>query len=370
MGHSSITNSQFINYFFSVQNPFAECINAMDKYKDAFDQGLAEVQKIEQKKHEINEHNARMKMQVSAQVPQFWQHIDSQTFSGTNALSRQGFLWKKSSRFATWKRRIVLVSHGVLSYGKSLDEVTQKPHNIELLLCSVKPELNSQRLHCFSISSSKTTHLFQAFSEWDLQKWLAIIQNNIAAEIETGDHNTSSLQHPITKNFINEDSICADCKCKGAKWVSLNLAVHLCADCSAEHRGMGAGISSIRSSTLDDLGDIESATIEAIDSLRANSVMEAKLSDYPQYKAFYSQDTPVLSPSPHSSRKRKKSVRVKSDQQIKKQEPKEETKEENVKEKTKEKIKEEKTKEENAKEKTKEENAKEKTKEENVKSKK
>lgn len=38
---------------------------------------------------------------------------------------------------------------------------------------------------------------------------------------------------------------------KPAHWASVNNSIYLCLDCSGEHRGLGVGISYIRSVTLD-----------------------------------------------------------------------------------------------------------------------
>lgn len=48
-----------------------------------------------------------------------------------------------------------------------------------------------------------------------------------------------------------ENQLCFDCSKKPAHWASVNNAIFLCLDCSGDHRGLGVGVSYIRSVTLD-----------------------------------------------------------------------------------------------------------------------
>ncbi|CRK34028.1 hypothetical protein BN1708_019371, partial [Verticillium longisporum] len=73
---------------------------------------------------------------------------------------------------------------------------------------------------------------------------------------------------------------CSDCG-SGAKveWVSINLAIILCIECSGIHRSLGTHISKVRSLTL----DITSFTADIVELLMlvgnrvANMIWEAKL---------------------------------------------------------------------------------------------
>lgn len=73
---------------------------------------------------------------------------------------------------------------------------------------------------------------------------------------------------------------CADCGSEAkTEWVSINLAIVLCIECSGIHRSLGTHISKIRSLTL----DIKSFTTDIVELLKqvgntmANDVWEAKL---------------------------------------------------------------------------------------------
>ncbi|KAJ9139102.1 PH domain-containing protein [Pleurostoma richardsiae] len=88
---------------------------------------------------------------------------------------------------------------------------------------------------------------------------------------------------------------CADCG-SGAKveWVSINLAIILCIECSGIHRSLGTHISKVRSLTL----DITSFTPDIVELLLlvgnrvSNMVWEARLD-------------PALKPTPHATREQR-----------------------------------------------------------------
>ncbi|KAK4992228.1 hypothetical protein LTR50_001207 [Elasticomyces elasticus] len=89
--------------------------------------------------------------------------------------------------------------------------------------------------------------------------------------------------------------VCADCNSESrVEWVSINLGIVLCIECSGIHRSLGTHISKVRSLTLDtsvftqDTVDI----LLSVGNRVSNMIWEAKLD-------------PFLKPAPHSTREQR-----------------------------------------------------------------
>ncbi|KAK9236799.1 hypothetical protein V1525DRAFT_433417 [Lipomyces kononenkoae] len=95
----------------------------------------------------------------------------------------------------------------------------------------------------------------------------------------------NSTSHESTETLIQKlrdadpgNATCADCGATAkVEWVSINLMVILCIECSGLHRSLGTHISKVRSLTLDTVSftpDLVDALL-AIGNTKANSVWEA-----------------------------------------------------------------------------------------------
>jgi len=70
---------------------------------------------------------------------------------------------------------------------------------------------------------------------------------------------------------------CADCGADEPDWVSINLGVLICLQCSGVHRSLGVHISKVRSLTLDVLDPFAQIFVKAVGNTAANEIYEKTL---------------------------------------------------------------------------------------------
>jgi Arf-GAP/SH3 domain/ANK repeat/PH domain-containing protein len=211
---------------------------------------------------------------------------------------------------------------------------------IDLRVASVREARNAERRFCFEIITPQFTRVYQAQSEEDLRNWISTINNALQNTIEGKDeaqprgssgsinrdiasvltgksastsHRSGGYHHsgnkqamgrhatvgdrPMNKTAVegNESSqrllqqirnvdpankSCADCGSDNkVDWVSINLGIIICIECSGIHRSLGTHITKVRSLTLDP----NAFTIDVIEILLtvgnriSNLIWEARL---------------------------------------------------------------------------------------------
>lgn len=185
---------------------------------------------------------------------------------------------------------------------------------IDLRMASVREARNAERRFCFEVITPQYKRIYQATSEEDMGNWIRAINNALQSAVEgrgmqspplsssnessfgrdigsvlTGknsyggqpSHSTSSTSNVTRRttvgarpSYVRGDSHsfeenpskllqtvrdadqgnnwCADCgSASKVEWVSINLGIVLCIECSGIHRSLGTHISKIRSLTLD-----------------------------------------------------------------------------------------------------------------------
>lgn len=266
----------FISYLTSVSTPFVDCIATMTDKGEELNTTQNTINEVNQQIHEFAKTSAEAKTRLSSQVSAFWKRAN-EPFKGTNSTSIQGYLWKKRAGSLTkgWHKRFFTIGNGVLSWARTVDDALRSQKSVDLLLCSVKPEPSMPRNNCFSITTNRTSMILQALTRWDMEHWLAVIQNSIALALNADSK--KDPDGPLRQTTVS--TICADCGAPNASWVSINWGVTLCEACCGEHRGIGVTYSKVRSLQLDTIDPMLRAMIEAVGSERANQVLEAKVGD-------------------------------------------------------------------------------------------
>ena len=144
---------------------------------------------------------------------------------------------------------------------------------VQLLTCSIKlgpPEGDAGSnlpfvFRCLSPVPGASLTL-QAESAAERAAWVEALQGAIA-ELLSGGGGTGGGGRAL--RTVPGNSTCADCGAAEPDWASLNLGVLLCQRCAGAHRRLGAGLSAVRSLTLD--SDAWTPTVLALFATRGNT---------------------------------------------------------------------------------------------------
>ncbi|VTJ64494.1 Hypothetical predicted protein [Marmota monax] len=177
--------------------------------------------------------------------------------------------------------RAVLHITSLLSFLQS----NRQPAKLNLLTCQVKP--NAEDKKSFDLISHNRTYHFQAEDEQDYVAWISVLTNSkeealtmaFRGEQSTGENSLEDLTKAIIEEVqrLPGNDVCCDCGSSEPTWLSTNLGILTCIECSGIHREMGVHISRIQSLELDKLGTSELLLAKNVGNNSFNDIMEANL---------------------------------------------------------------------------------------------
>ncbi|XP_076868366.1 arf-GAP with SH3 domain, ANK repeat and PH domain-containing protein 1 isoform X3 [Brachyhypopomus gauderio] len=286
-----------IKYYHAQSNFFQDGLKTADKLKQYIEKLAADLYNIKQTQDEEKKQLTALRDLIKNSL-QVEQKEDSQSKQGCYSMhqlqgnkefgsEKKGYLLKKSDGLRkVWQRRKCSVKGGVLTISHATSN--RQPVKLNLLTCQVKPSAEDRK--CFDLISHNRTYHFQAEDEQEFVIWISVLTNskeealNMAfrGEQTAGEDDLEDLTKAIIDDVLRMpgNDVCCDCGAADPKWLSTNLGILTCIECSGIHREMGVHISRIQSMELDKLGTSELLLAKNVGNSNFNEIMEGNLPSY------------------------------------------------------------------------------------------
>lgn len=202
---------------------------------------------------------------------------------------KSGFLYKKSDGLRKmWQKRKCCVQDCYLTIAHGTPN--KAPTRLNLLTCHVRPSEEDKK--CFHLISNNRTYHFLTEDEAECVAWVSVLVNSKQEALDAalddscrgnGMSVRGGASEDLTRAVTQEvrrmrgNDRCCDCNALDPGWLSTNLGVLTCIDCSGVHREMGVHVSRVRSLSLDSLSPSDLLLARNVGNSGFNEVLEANL---------------------------------------------------------------------------------------------
>ncbi|XP_050923285.1 LOW QUALITY PROTEIN: arf-GAP with SH3 domain, ANK repeat and PH domain-containing protein 2-like [Lates calcarifer] len=324
-----------IKHYHSHNNFLQECVSTTQRLKQYMEELNGVLTTVKQRREEEKRQLCALRDQLRPVVHTEQDSLPKQVYSMHQLLGdkqygteRTGFLYKKSDGLRKmWQKRKCSVHNCYLTIAHATPN--KPPTRLNLLTCQVKPSVEDKK--CFDLISHNRTYHFLAEDEAECVAWISVLSNSKQEALSValdggrrggggGESSVEDLTRAITDDIrrMPGNNSCCDCGAPGhicqlinqsvnlfshldnlkflhslplsvdPGWLSTNLGILTCIECSGIHREMGVHVSRIQSLSLDSLGTSDLLLARNVGNSGFNEILEANLL------------SPSLKPSQHS----------------------------------------------------------------------
>ncbi|XP_071490803.1 arf-GAP with SH3 domain, ANK repeat and PH domain-containing protein 1-like [Diadema antillarum] len=286
-----------VEYFRAENNYFRDGLKTVEHFQSYIDELSTNVSKIksrhDEEKRQLSELKTVLKnsLNMDKETPPEKQGYSLHQLQTNNAMGteKSGYLHKRTEGLRkVYQKRKCEVCDGYLHISHSTP--TRAPATLNLLTCQVKPSLEESSRKYFDLVAQDRTYHFMAETEEEAEEWISVLNNSKKFALEAVFNEGSSPSEvasrglqDLTQSIVKEvkrlpgNNVCCDCTAADPQWLSTNLGILTCIECSGVHREMGVHISRVQSLELDRLSTAQLLLAITVGNEDFNEVYEANL---------------------------------------------------------------------------------------------